>query len=117
VLGTSHSAFAQVWLADRQNMEGPGVRAGDFELHPGIGIQGGYDSNYFLRTDNAGFTNSGVQATPVMLVTPSFSIATLGQQRREGEADKEPSAVTFRGTASGTYSEFFGQLTPEQRNG
>jgi len=113
----SESASAQEWLKDRQNTEGAGVRAGDFEFHPGIGLQGGYDSNYFLRTNNAGFVNSGVQATPELLVTPSISLSTLGGQRTEGQTGADMQNVSFRATASGTYREFFGQLTPEQRNG
>ncbi len=108
---------AQEWLKDRQASEGPGVRAGDFEFHPAIGAQFGYDSNWFLRTDKAGATNSGVQGSPVMLITPSISLATLGALRREGKTDSEPPPITFRATASGSYHEFFGQLTPEQRNG
>lgn len=113
----SRSASAQEWLKDRAYSEGAGIRAGDFEFHPGIGLQAGYDSNYFLRTDNAGFSNSGVQATPEMLVTPSISLSTLGAQRKEGQTAADSPAVTFRATASGTYREFFGQLSPEQRNG
>jgi len=110
-------ASAQEWLKDRQFAEGPGVRVGDFELHPGIGVQGGYDSNWFLRTDKSGDVNSGVQGVPEMLVTPSISLSTMGMQRKEGEANGEGPSVTFRATASGTYREYFGQITPEQRNG
>ena len=123
LLGATGSASAQVWLQDRAMSEGAGVRLGDFELHPGIGIQGGYDSNYFLRTDKTGAQvvngapGAPVQATPEMLVTPSISVATLGSLRREGETNGESPSVTFRATASGTYREFFGQLSPEQRNG
>jgi hypothetical protein len=116
---TSSTAFAQVWLQDRAASEGAGVQLGDFEFHPGIGAQGGYDSNWFLRTDKTGnnITNGNVQGTPVMLITPSVSLATMGAQRKEGAGEPENPTVTFRTTASGTYREFFGQLTPEQRNG
>jgi hypothetical protein len=117
VLAMARPAHAQEWLKDRSATEGPGVRVGDFELHPGIALQGGYDSNWFLRTDKSGFINGGVVGTPEMLVTPSISIATLGTQRKEGESPAEPQSVTFRAGASGTYREFFGQLSPEQRNG
>jgi len=47
------------WLQDRKYNEGIGVREGDFELHPGIGGEVGYDSNYFLRSSGSGFANSG----------------------------------------------------------
>ena len=118
VLCSSAPASAQEWLKDRQASEGPGVLVGDFELHPGIGIQGGYDSNYFLRTSRTGtFTNGGVEGTPELTVTPSISLSTRGAQRREAPSAGDPlPSVLFRATASGTYREFFGQLTPEQRN-
>ena len=45
------SALAQEWLKDRRYEEGAGIRTGDLELHPGIGGEVGYDSNYFLRTN------------------------------------------------------------------
>jgi hypothetical protein len=115
------SAEAQEWLKDRMYAEGAGVRTGDVEWHPGVAIEGGYDSNYWLRSDkNApnlvnGPPNFPVQATPVMRVTPSLSLATLGQQRKEGDASPPPT-VNFRLGASGTYREYFGQLSPEQRN-
>jgi hypothetical protein len=112
----SGTASAQEWLKDRQNSEGAGVRVGDFEMHPGISVQGGYDSNWFMRTDRTGFSNSGVQGAPEMLVTPSISIGSLGGQRMEGDKS-EPPAYTFLALASGTYHEFFGTLSPEQRNG
>jgi len=35
---------APEWLKDRRYNEGSGVRAGDFELHPGIAGEVGYDS-------------------------------------------------------------------------
>ena len=38
-------ASAQAWLQDRRVLEGEGLRSGDFEFHPGIGAQLGYDSN------------------------------------------------------------------------
>jgi hypothetical protein len=115
----SPPAAAQAWLSDRAATEGAGVRVGDFELHPGIGAQAGYDSNYFLRTDKTGpgITNGGVVGTPELQITPSLSLATLGPERKEGETPAENPPITFRASASGTYREFFGQLTPEQRNG
>ena len=42
---TGAIAQEQVWLKDRRYGEGIGIRAGDFELHPGIGGEFGYDSN------------------------------------------------------------------------
>lgn len=128
VLLASSTAGAQEWMKDRMYQEGPGIRTGDVEWHPGVAAEGGYDSNYFLRTNQTGggcvaagaagcingSPNAPVQGTPVMRITPSLSLSTLGQQR--GAGGGEPPSINFRLNASGTYREFFGQLTPEQRN-
>ncbi len=117
------TASAQEWLKDRMYAEGAGVRTGDVEWHPGIAAEGGYDSNYFYRTDKTGpnLINGApiapIQGTPEMRITPSLSLSTLGAQRMEGGgANQEPPAIKFRLNASGTYREFFGVLQPEQRN-
>jgi hypothetical protein len=118
----STPAEAQEWLKDRMYSEGAGIRTGDVEWHPGIAAEGGYDSNYFLRTDKTGpnLINGApafpVQGSPVMRITPSLSLSTIGAQRKEGEQNSEAPTVNFRLGASGTYREFFGQLSPEQRN-
>ena len=66
VLLVSRAASAQAqyttpdspaWLADRRYNEGIGVRTGNFELHPGIAGEFGYDSNYLLRSTMEGVTN------------------------------------------------------------
>ena len=122
-------AQAQEWLKDRMYAEGAGVRTGDVEWHPGAEIEGGYDSNYFIRSDKSqpgiNLTNGPctgrfapcfpVAGTPEMRITPSLSLSTIGPERKDGER-AEPPSVDFRLGASGTYREFFGQLTPEQRN-
>jgi hypothetical protein len=114
------TARAQEWLKDRMYQEGQGFRTGDIEWHPGIGVEGGYDSNYFLRSNTTGVSNgcpnACPQGSPEMRVTPSLSIGTIGPLRKEGETNREPPTIDFRMTASGTYQEFFGQLQPEQRN-
>src|SRR5262245_10243609 len=38
------------WVQDERFTNGAGVRVGNVELHPGIGVEGGYDSNFFLRS-------------------------------------------------------------------
>ena len=45
---------AQEWLKDRKVGEGPGYQAGDFEIHPGLGAEIGYESNYLGRSDKTG---------------------------------------------------------------
>jgi hypothetical protein len=112
------------WLRDRRYQEGAGIRAGNLELHPGIGGEIGYDSNWFLRShrEGAGIVNSAPEA-PVrsggtLRITPSFSVATLGMQRREqAEGGPQASSTVFRGGVSATYREFIGaEELRDQRN-
>jgi hypothetical protein len=106
-VGVSYASGAgaqdQVWLQDRRYNEGIGIRAGDFELHPGVGGEFGYDSNWFLRS-------SDDIPKPVdtfrLRITPSFSVSTIGSERREGDSGAEPPKIGFRAWVSGTYSEF-----------
>jgi hypothetical protein len=100
------------WLKDRRYNEGVGIRTGDLELHPGIAGEVGYDSNWFLRTNEQGFTN-GPPAAPiipalVLRVTPSFYMSTLSAQRREGDLVATPPTVAFRMGVNATYRAFFG---------
>ncbi len=116
----SGTASAQEWLKDRRYQEGPGYRTGDLELHPGLGGEIGYDSNWFLRSDKTGAVNgcpsTCPQGAPEMRITPSLSLATLSPQRREGDVNVEPPSINFRAGLAATYREFFGTLSPEQRN-
>ena len=107
-LGYSTAAFAQeqTWLKDRRYGEGIGIRTGDFELHPGIAGEFGYDTNYFLRSDR-----DPPGARPIdtlrLRITPSFSFGTITQQRRESEGGgTEPPKVAFRANIAASYSEF-----------
>jgi len=109
------SALAQnAWLADRGRTEGPGFRVGDFELHPGIGAEVGWDSNLFYTQDAGDVVDTGI-----LRVTPHFLFSTIGQRRRqEGEARDDtggsPPTVAFRGGISAAYYEFFAR--PDRRN-
>lgn len=89
----------QPWLADRKYGEGMGIRVGNLEIHPGVSGELGYDSNYFLRAP---------VEDPIAVyrfrVTPSISLATLGQQRREG-ADGPPTQLTFRASAYAAFNQ------------
>ena len=109
------SASAQEWLKDRREQEGAGIRVGNLELHPGIGGEIGYDSNYFLRTYKEdtrfvnGATGPGDNApvgTGILRITPSFTLSTLGTQRLEGGGAPAPPTVAFRAGISATYREF-----------
>jgi hypothetical protein len=103
------------WLKDRKYNEGIGIREGDFELHPGIAGEVGYDSNYFLRSSGTGYANSGgdpANAPPIpaliFRITPSLYLATIGPQRREGDLSYQPPSVRFRAGINATYREFIG---------
>lgn len=93
-------AQQQPWLGDRRYTEGPGIQVGNFELHPGGAVEFGYDSNYFYRGDD-----EDPVGTLRLRVTPTFSISTLGAQRRE--PGTPPPWVQFRAGLYATYDEFF----------
>jgi hypothetical protein len=98
------------WLKDRRYNEGSGIRAGDFELHPGIAGEVGYDSNFFQRTTQVGAVNGAPDApvvpSAVIRVTPSLYLSTTSAQRRE--SDPEPPSVAFRAGVNATYRALFG---------
>ncbi|MDI1449611.1 hypothetical protein [Polyangium sp. 6x1] len=97
----------QPWLADRRFTVGPGYRVGDYELHPGVAVEFGYDSNFFLRGSENDAPGDPVGAMRLR-VTPSFSFSTLGPQRKGGGGTTQalPTAE-FSGGLSLTYNEFF----------
>lgn len=119
----SSAASAQGWLADRRYAEGEGIRTGDLELHPGIGGEVGYDTNWFLRSNTEGANivngapNQPVRDAAVFRVTPSFFVSTLGPQRtNEQGRPPEPRFVTFRGGVSATARFFIGKEMSQQHN-
>jgi hypothetical protein len=98
------------WLSDRKYTEGIGVRTGDFELHPGIAGEVGYDSNYLLRSDRQGVAN-GPPIVPALefRVTPSLYLSTIGGRRREEESGAADSpSVAFRAGINATWRAFVG---------
>lgn len=100
-LAVVSGARAQGWLADRERAEGAGFRAGDLEIHPGIGAEIGYDSNVFYSDSNA-------QGSAILRVTPHLMVSTLGPQRRgEGERRGSPPSVQFRGGLSASLYHYF----------
>ena len=113
----SRAAHAQGWLADRRYTEGIGIKAGDFELHPGIGVMAGFESNYFLRTYNPGFVNSNPVPAGVFAITPSFYMSTLGPERKEGDVNAAPPTVDFRLGSDLTYRAFVGDQEILNQNG
>jgi hypothetical protein len=116
------SASAQVWLKDRAATEGAGVKAGNLEVHPGVGTELGYDSNWFLRssaTDRLALNGAGnglpVVGLPVLRITPSISVGSLSNDRMGGAAG-DPQKVTFRLAGAATYREYLSSDWSDQRN-
>jgi hypothetical protein len=116
------AASAQAWLRDRRVLEGAGIRGGDFEFHPGIGAELGYDSNYFLRTSKVDprFVNGAPLNPPVegglLRVTPSLTMNTASTSRQEG-VPASGAPLVFNAGISATYREFIGnQELRDQRN-
>ncbi len=111
------SAHAQGWLADRKYAEGIGVKVGNFELHPGVGGEAGFDSNYLRRTYNAGASNSDPAVAGIFRITPSLYLSTLGPERKQTDQNAEPPTVNFRAGISATYRAFLGDKVITDLNG
>jgi hypothetical protein len=117
VASLSHSSVvrAQAFLSDPRVTNGMGVKAGDFELHPGLAGEFGYDSNYFQRSGNSGGTNprtgQALQDEPRisayrLRITPSLSFNTYGRRAGEEGAGPPPS-VDFNGRLAASYNALF----------
>lgn len=105
---------AQAWLSDRSRAEGPGFRIGDFELHPGLGVEIGYDTNLYYTADDSPVYSA--RDTAILRATAHLLFSTRGAQRAaEGESgggseqEESPSqpSVVFRGGLSGAFYHFF----------
>lgn len=105
-LGFLHGAAAQGWLEDRDRAEGPGFRLGDLEVHPGIGVEGGFDSNVHLSSDDASV--DPVQNSGILRVTPHIFLSTLSGDRAGGE----PGLIDFRTGLSASLYEYFSTDQP-----
>ncbi len=101
-VGLPTVAEAQALLEDRAANEGPGFKTGRFVLHPGVAVQGGYDSNVFLEGSNP-------EDSFILRLTGYLDFGTLSPQRQaEGESSKvEPQKITFRGGVGATYYHYF----------
>ncbi|MGB8224428.1 MAG: hypothetical protein WCF10_17685 [Polyangiales bacterium] len=90
------------FLEDRAPREGPGFKVGRLVLHPGLSLQGGYDSNVFLQS-------SGEEGSFILRLEGYLDVATVGAVRRaQGEANAlEPQKIEFRGGVGGRYYHYF----------
>ena len=132
---TTSSVLAQTegqpWLSDRRFGGGIGVRTGNFELHPGVAGELGYDTNFFqsagkvtppgsvvvidpefrpVRPDGSSFGATGVFNEPRvgtfrLRVTPSLTLTTLGPQRTaQDEGDPAPPKVNLEASVSASFN-------------
>lgn len=103
-------AEAQGWLADRQRTEGPGLRVGDFEVHPGLGVELGYDSNLYYTSEDPAPGLPRRYESAILRVTPHLFISTLGPARQaegEGRPVARTQPIAFRAGITASYYEFF----------
>lgn len=86
--------------------EGPGIRLGTTPLvfHPGLAIEGGYDSNIFFMPDNP--VGAGL-----LRLRAHFDLATLPPQRTEGEPGTADPKVDFRFSTQIEYREYLSSET------
>jgi hypothetical protein len=112
VLVLPATASAQVWLEDRQESEGPGIKLGDsLILHLGLAAEGGYDTNALYRDE-------AVEGAGRIRLTPYVDLSTRGLRRRvqdEGVVDATPPTVKFRLGVAGFYDHYFSQEEQVER--
>jgi hypothetical protein len=89
---------------DPRVTEGLGIKTGDFELHPGVAGEAGYDSNFFQRSGTG--TESPVIDAYRLRITPSLSFRTLGQ-RTSAEGGGPPPVLALNGQLSASYNALF----------
>jgi len=94
-------ASAQAWVSNSDLSEGVGIRAGNLEFHPSVGGEFGYDSNYFRSSDS---DREGTVDVFRLRITPSFTVSTLGEVRRNALT---PPTFHFSAGAYAAYNEFF----------
>jgi hypothetical protein len=92
-------ASAQAWLSNPDFSEGIGIRVGNLELHPSVGAEFGYDSNFFRASER-----EGVIDVLKLRVTPSLSLSTLGSARSGGAGQRD---ISFTADAYASYYELF----------
>jgi hypothetical protein len=102
------TADAQAFSADRAASEGPGFKAGRLVLHPGLSLEGGYDSNVFLQ-------NTNQEDSFILRLTGYLDVATEGAERQsQGETNKaEPQKIQFRAGLGARYYHYFLDRIPD----
>jgi hypothetical protein len=82
--------------------EGPGLRLGNAALviHPGLAVEGGYDSNVF-------YAPTGEVGAPILRVRAHVDLATLPPQYFENDRSSVDPKAEFRLSAQAEYREYF----------
>ena len=103
LLGVAPAARAQQFLSDPRLLEGKGIKAGTFELHPGLSAEGGYDSNYFQSSG----TGTGVDRNVIdawrLRITPFFRFQSRGARTADEGGGSAPDLV-LQGQLSASYN-------------
>jgi hypothetical protein len=101
LVASSSSAHAQAWLSDRKRAEGRGIRVGDFELHPGVGVEGGIHSNPFY--------SDRPKASGVLRISPHLFFSTLSGERLAAGDTQSPTPgwLALNGGLAGTFQHYF----------
>jgi hypothetical protein len=99
---------AQPWVADRSVGEGVGILAGDFEFHPGVAAEFGFDSNFFQRSSSGEDVLFGGVADSLRLrITPQLSLRTLDRRvDAAGDRARDRRPISFSAYGSVNYNEF-----------
>lgn len=98
-----------LWLSDRSVGEGMGIRTGDFEWHPGVATEAGFDSNFFQRSSSGLERTQFGDATGAfrLRVLPHLSLRTLDRRLDErGRAAHR--ALAFEAGGHLSYNELVG---------
>ena len=93
----SPPASAQEWLRDRRIGEGPAYQVGDFEIHPGLGAEIGYDSNYLGRSDKTSTTlaNGSPNFPPLDTAgAEDYSLPLALERRTSAQGQNPPVGVS-----------------------
>lgn len=95
-------ADAQGFAEDRTGREGPGFKAGRLVLHPGLSLEGGYDSNVFLQNEDR-------VDSFILRLTGYLDVATEPPVRQgQGEMNApKPQKIQFRGGLGASYYHYF----------
>src|SRR5512137_2916634 len=96
------TARAQFNAPIRYN-EGPGIKLGErMVFHPGIAVEGRYDSNVF-------YTNDVRQGAPYLRIIGHLALASLSPQRlADGDGSVSKPSLDLRLNAAFAYREYFG---------